>query len=71
MLGKITKAIAYSGIIILIYVIAANLVYYYFNGVTMMENWHYYDWVEYAYTAGLLFIAVSVLEVAKALLKRE
>ncbi|MDY6906169.1 MAG: hypothetical protein SWH61_15970 [Thermodesulfobacteriota bacterium] len=71
MLQKIVKALAYAGIVTLLYIIAANLVYYYFNGVTMMENWHYYDWVEYAYSAGLLMIAVSVLEMARALLRRD
>lgn len=71
MIQQILKATGYAGIVTGIYIIAANLVYYYFNGVSMLENWHYYDWVEYAYSAGLLFVAVAILENVKAVLRRE
>lgn len=71
MIRKIFFALLYADVIALLYVIIANIIYYFTYGNTMWANWHYYSWVQYAYTAGLFLIAVSILEIIRAVIARK
>lgn len=65
MFQKIVKAVLYSGVITVIYFIAANLLYYVFNRQTMFADPYFYEWVEYLVVAGILFVCVSLMEIAR------
>lgn len=68
---KIFSGLGYAFIVSLVYVIVANIVYYFSHGSTMWKDWNYYGWVQYAYIAGLMLMGVSILEVVRAIIAKE
>ncbi|MDY6823422.1 MAG: hypothetical protein SWH68_06440 [Thermodesulfobacteriota bacterium] len=71
MIRKIALALFNAAIIALLYIIVANIVYYFTYDNTMWENWNYYGWVQYSYTAGLMLVLVSIFEVVRAITGRK
>lgn len=62
---KIFKSLLYSGVITVIYFIAANLMYWVFNRQSMFADPYFYEWVEYLVVAGVIFVCMSVTELVR------
>lgn len=63
---KIAKAIGFALLITSLYIIAANIAYYVFNGETMFHHFHYFAWVQYALGAALMLVGALALEIIRA-----
>ncbi len=68
MLLKFIWSVVYAGIMTIVYGIAANIAYYIFNGQTMIHDFHYYAWVQYAYAAGFMFVLAFVVELIRVII---
>lgn len=64
---KIFKSVLYSGVITVIYFIAANIMYWVFNRQSMFADPYFYEWVEYLVVAGVIFVCVSLMEMVRHL----
>lgn len=62
MFQKLKRSLGYAALTTLIYFIAANIGYYFFNYRSMFADIYYYDWVEYAIVAGIIFVCSVIVE---------
>jgi hypothetical protein len=69
MLPKILKSVFYAALTTVVYFIAANLGYYYFNRQSMFADIYFYEWVEYAGVAGVIMVCSVVIELFRNLRK--
>ncbi len=65
MFRKILSSTLYAALITVIYFIAANIGYYLFNRRTMFADVYFYEWVEYAIVAGIMFFCTLVVELIR------
>ncbi len=65
MFRKILSSTLYAALITVIYFIAANIGYYLLNRRTMFADVYFYEWVEYAIVAGIMFFCTLVVELIR------
>lgn len=65
---KVLKSMLYAALITMVYVIAANLVYYYIFRRTMFADIYYYEWVQYLAVAIIMFFCTALIEVVRSLM---
>ena len=62
MFHKIMKSVLYASLTTVIYFIAANIGYYYFNRRSMFADIYFYEWVEYVIVAAIIFFCTVGIE---------
>jgi hypothetical protein len=65
MIPEIKRSLFYALIITGIYLIAANIMYYVFNGQNMFKDIYFYEWVEYLVVAGIMLVTVFIVEMVR------
>jgi len=69
MFRKILHPALYALLTTIVYFIAANIGYYYFNRQSMFKDIYYYEWVEYVVVAVIILICSVIIELFRNLKK--
>lgn len=69
MFRKITHSVLYASLTTIVYFIAANIGYYYYNRRSMFADIYYYEWLEYVIVAVIILVCSVIIELVRDLKK--
>lgn len=62
MFRKLFHSVLFASLSTIVYFVAANIGYYYFNRRSMFADIYFYEWLEYVIVAVIIFICYLVIE---------